>query len=275
MAIPKLIHQTVNNKNNLQPIYIDNIKALKELNPAWRYTLYDDNDCISFIRHHYDDETLERYKKINPDYGAAKADYFRYLLVLKLGGIYLDIKSTCYKKLDDVILEDDAYILSHWNNKRGERYAGYGIHPELSPKGEYQQWHIIAAPDHAFLKAVVRSVSKNIDDYTPYTHGIGHFGALRTTGPIAYTLAIQKIQQTAKHRVVDIETLGFDFSILSTDKNTGVHITAAHYSYQRSPLILREFYDPFGNPIDLKSLSRNSPCPCGSGAKFKHCHGIL
>ena len=29
-------------------------------------------------------------------------------------------------------------------------------------------------------------------------------------------------------------------------------------------------------PIDpelLKGVSRNAPCPCGSGKKFKHCHG--
>jgi preprotein translocase subunit SecA len=26
---------------------------------------------------------------------------------------------------------------------------------------------------------------------------------------------------------------------------------------------------------DLSQVSRNSPCPCGSGRKFKHCHGQL
>ena len=34
--------------------------------------------------------------------------------------------------------------------------------------------------------------------------------------------------------------------------------------------------DPRLRPIDPKLLvgvSRNAPCPCGSGKKFKHCHG--
>ena len=34
--------------------------------------------------------------------------------------------------------------------------------------------------------------------------------------------------------------------------------------------------DPRLRPVDpalLKNLSRNAPCPCGSGKKFKHCHG--
>jgi preprotein translocase subunit SecA len=28
-------------------------------------------------------------------------------------------------------------------------------------------------------------------------------------------------------------------------------------------------------PQDLATLSRNAPCPCGSGKKFKHCHGAI
>jgi preprotein translocase subunit SecA len=31
-------------------------------------------------------------------------------------------------------------------------------------------------------------------------------------------------------------------------------------------------------PNDPKSwgrIGRNEPCPCGSGKKFKHCHGVL
>jgi preprotein translocase subunit SecA len=26
-------------------------------------------------------------------------------------------------------------------------------------------------------------------------------------------------------------------------------------------------------PIDWSSVGRNDPCPCGSGKKFKKCHG--
>ncbi len=26
---------------------------------------------------------------------------------------------------------------------------------------------------------------------------------------------------------------------------------------------------------DMPPVSRNAPCPCGSGRKFKHCHGQL
>jgi preprotein translocase subunit SecA len=34
---------------------------------------------------------------------------------------------------------------------------------------------------------------------------------------------------------------------------------------------------PQANPVvrDAPKVGRNDPCPCGSGKKFKHCHGQL
>ena len=29
------------------------------------------------------------------------------------------------------------------------------------------------------------------------------------------------------------------------------------------------------NPYAALEISRNAPCPCGSGRKYKHCHGQL
>ena len=32
---------------------------------------------------------------------------------------------------------------------------------------------------------------------------------------------------------------------------------------------------PAGEPVvrETRKVGRNEPCPCGSGKKFKHCHG--
>jgi preprotein translocase subunit SecA len=32
--------------------------------------------------------------------------------------------------------------------------------------------------------------------------------------------------------------------------------------------------DP-NDPATWRNASRNAPCPCGSGKKYKHCHGRL
>ena len=29
------------------------------------------------------------------------------------------------------------------------------------------------------------------------------------------------------------------------------------------------------NPYEKMGVSRNAPCPCGSGKKYKHCHGSI
>jgi preprotein translocase subunit SecA len=29
-----------------------------------------------------------------------------------------------------------------------------------------------------------------------------------------------------------------------------------------------------GGPVDWSNVGRNDPCPCGSGRKFKKCHGV-
>ena len=33
--------------------------------------------------------------------------------------------------------------------------------------------------------------------------------------------------------------------------------------------------DADGNVIDFSKVGRNEKCPCGSGKKFKHCHGAI
>ena len=47
----------------------------------------------NYIRREYGESILSCYLRIDPVYGAARADLFRYLLLYRTGGVYLDIKS--------------------------------------------------------------------------------------------------------------------------------------------------------------------------------------
>jgi mannosyltransferase OCH1-like enzyme len=232
MSIPRIIHQTVRDRAALSALIVDNIRNLKCLNEGWTYRLYDDGDCRDFIGSRFGAETLAYFDRINPLYGAARADLFRYLLLYEFGGVYLDIKSTATLPLDGVLQPSDSYLLSSWSGK--------------TARFEYQQWHIVAAPKHPFLKAVIEAVRKNIDNYNPLTHRVGKNGVLELTGPVVYTSTIRSIEKLYDHRVVDIEDLGFQYTIVPTSKTDNrryghEELFPNHYSDQVAPIINRDY----------------------------------
>jgi hypothetical protein len=236
--IPRVIYQTYPGKQ-LPPDILSNVTRLQSINPGWAYKLFDDSEIVDFIKDNYPNEILEAYLRINPEYGAAKADLFRYLLIYKFGGVYLDIKSTVNRPLDEILCDDDRFILSHWENREGDQYAGWGLYPEIEDSaGEYQQWHIIASPMHPFLGAVIQQVIRNINIYNSVLHGTGRYGIFRVTGPIAYTLAIKSILTRFPYRLVNAANDGIEYSCL--DKNGTAHhkLFAAHHVSLKSPIII-------------------------------------
>ena len=239
--IPRILHQTYET-NALPEELARNAEHLKELNPGWQYKFYDDAAVASYILQNYGEKIYNYYLRINPKYGAARADLFRYLLMYKEGGVYLDIKSTVKKPLDEIIRQEDCYLLSSWCNMKGQAYEGFGMHKELKDiaTGEYQQWHIIAATGAPFLREVIHSVLKNIDNYTPWRCGVGKDGVLRLTGPIAYTLAIHPLRAKYQHRYERFcNDCGLIYTILQ-DENHHKIILKNHYSKQVEPIIQLE-----------------------------------
>ena len=238
--IPKRIHQTYRNRD-LPPEIVRNIASLRLLNPGWTYNFYDNDDCIAFIRNEYGQEVLEYYLRIGKEYGAARADLFRYLCLYRLGGVYLDLKSGASKPFDEVVAPDDSYLLSQWRNDGGTSFAGWGIHDELKKiaGGEYQQWFIIAAPGHPFLRAVIENVLGNIDHYIPGLHRTGAHAVFRVTGPIAYSLAIAPLVSSAPCRLVDSEAdLGLTYTIFNNLGPQGhKQVFKGHYTEMTSSLI--------------------------------------
>ena len=181
------------------------------------------------------------YLRIGKDYGAARADLFRYLALYRLGGVYLDMKSGGTRPFDEVLTPDDRCLLSQWRNEDGTTFAGWGVHSDLKhiPGGEFQQWFIIAAPGHPFLRAVIENVLGNIDRYIPGLHRTGAHAVFRVTGPIAYTLAILPLMQSAPCRIVDAgRELGLVYNIFSHLGPQGhKQVFKSHYAELKTSLI--------------------------------------
>lgn len=87
--IPLNIFQTWHTKNLPENMY-KSINYLKQSNPAFKYYLFDDEDCRIFIKNNFDNDVLNAFNSLIP--GAYKADLWRYCVLYKLGGIYIDIK---------------------------------------------------------------------------------------------------------------------------------------------------------------------------------------
>lgn len=235
--IPKIIHQTYHSKE--LPCDILKISSdFRARNPDWEYRFYDNDQCSNYILLNYGQEILDLYDQINVCYGAAKADFFRYLVLYKDGGAYFDIKSACTIPLSDLIQPDDEFLISNWPNESGI-FKGAGLKIELRniPHGEYQQWYIISKPYSPFLKAVIDHVIDNIKNYNPWKHSVAKRGVLKVTGPIPYTLAIHPLRKKNSHRYTrSHDDFSLKYSLLSNN-NEHVKLMNDHYSLSIEPII--------------------------------------
>lgn len=238
MNIPRVIHQTAPDFASLPDEISGNIAKTRELNPGWEYRFYSDEDVLRYIGRHFGEAVLRLCRRINPRYGVVLADLFRYMVVYREGGVYLDIKSSITGPLDQALAGDDAYLLSQWVNRLSESRGHWQNYPELLRVvgGEFQQWHVIARPEHPFLNRVIGEVLFNMENYHPKWHGRGKIGVLRVSGPICYTEAIAPMRARHPHRMVDIEELGFEYSIYDLYLE---HMRSEdHYSRCREPIML-------------------------------------
>ena len=113
--IPLKIFQTWHTKD--LPVHMNNrVEHLKKTNPRFEHYLYDDNDCREFIKSHFTIEVLNAYDRLIP--GAYKADLWRYCILYKLGGIYLDIKYIPVNNFKFInLIEQEHWVLD--NDKVG------------------------------------------------------------------------------------------------------------------------------------------------------------
>ena len=112
--------------------------------------------------------------------------------------------------------------------------------------------------------------------YTAFAHGDAQYLLKTSSAKLASTLSLDDLRdsykdgQFIKLEVLDAEadTVEFIAYFLMKDKLFRIH--------ERSRFVLENEqwkYDEgalLEHPVER--LTRNVPCPCGSGKKFKHCH---
>ena len=184
MAIPKVIYQTYSSKDEIPWMARFHIWNMCRMNPGYEYRFFDDNAIKNFIKEEFNADVFEQYSKIT--IGAAKADFFRYAILLKKGGIYLDIDSRITGRLDDWLLPNDNAIITQESNP-----------------GYYVQWALIYEKGHPFLKKILEKVLDNIrsNRFPNNVH--------KMTGPTVYSNTLQECFKDSTYAGYRI--LGHDF----------------------------------------------------------------
>jgi inositol phosphorylceramide mannosyltransferase catalytic subunit len=219
----------------------ENLIHVARSNLNWKHTIFSDAQALEFVAKHYEPRYLAALKRIDSAYGPARSDLLRYLIMYQLGGVYLDNKSGLSKPLDDIVRDDDEFILCKWLALDDWKHENFGLHPELDHVlgGEHLNWVIITRPRHPFLEAVIQAVINHIETYSYPRFGGGKMGVLRVTGPIAYTLAIEPILHLHPHRRVVCVEAGLLYAASGSSK-THTLAPQIHYSRMSHPVIRPE-----------------------------------
>jgi mannosyltransferase OCH1-like enzyme len=105
--IPKVIYQSWKTKN-LSEKMTEAVNKVKELNPEYKYELWDDNDCRQFLLEHFGINYANAFDAILP--GAFKCDFWRYCVLYIYGGIYMDIDMLPLVPFKEMIKDNDKFV---------------------------------------------------------------------------------------------------------------------------------------------------------------------
>lgn len=163
--ISKIIVQTYKTRH-IHSALAEKVEILKEKNKDFSYLFFDDSQVSDYIKTNYDNDIFNLYQKLN--IGAAKADFFRYLALYKMGGVYCDMDSFIGLPINQIVKPADKAIITRERNF-----------------GSFVQWALFFEQGHKILHETIVLVCEKIHA------GIGRLNEI--TGPIVFSQAIQKL----------------------------------------------------------------------------------
>jgi inositol phosphorylceramide mannosyltransferase catalytic subunit len=200
--MPRVIHRTYRTFPEAMKLFKKSWMDTKKKLPDWEQKFYSDSDIENWLLSTFGINSVitKAYHSINPKFGAARADLFRYLVIYIHGGLYLDLKSFALKELP-ILSKNTEMLISPWGTPQWSEILG--------KSGEIQNWYLYALPGAKALELVIKRIVNNI-----YSIQMDPINAkclqiikdvkevptpkdivLTTTGPIAYTLALQNFDR--------------------------------------------------------------------------------
>ena len=226
----KLFFQTVPCTTDIHPDISEQINENIRNNAGWQHVLFDDEKMEDYIATRWGDSDIARaYRRISPVYGVAKADIFRYLIILDRGGFYLDAKSRIgsIDKLAEKATNAEKYPVVFWDDRATWQ--------------EYVNWFLLDIQGSIVLKKTVEKIVTAIENLEKDSGG--RFTVLETTGPKIYTAAIKEMEK-AGHECTyltskDVDAIGIAYSGV-VDHRAKIKPGAVHYFHQSAPLLIQD-----------------------------------
>jgi len=122
-GVPLMIYQSWHT-NSVPAKMKENIDKLIKMNPEFDYYLYSDEESAKYIQENFEKDVVDAFNILKP--GAYKSDLWRYCILYKKGGVYLDIKYSTVIPFSSVIqnnpisyVYDRSFACQHLKDPRG------------------------------------------------------------------------------------------------------------------------------------------------------------
>jgi mannosyltransferase OCH1-like enzyme len=169
------------------------LRAFRELNPDWSFRFYRDAEMDGYLRAHYGDEPIYEIFR-NARFGPMRADIWRYCVLHREGGVYVDINKRVDVPLSSFIGPGDAAYLA--------------LEPAvLSPPPEYDpddpplrnhgraiaNWFMACSAGHPFLRRTIDNIVRAYPQYRNRVVEHVQSAVINFTGPVMLTRSIYEV----------------------------------------------------------------------------------
>jgi hypothetical protein len=151
----------------LPPKMQENVQLLKRTNPEFEVVVYDNEMAYDYIKNNFSDDIFKAYNTLIPI--SFKSDLFRFCVVYKEGGVYLDIK---FEPVDDFKLLNLVKYKEVWATE-AENIVNTGI--------------FMSVPENRILKRAIDMIKYNVQNRI-----MGNYPS-SVTGPWLLTHAVTNI----------------------------------------------------------------------------------
>eukprot|EP00803_Ostreobium_quekettii_P009414 evm.model.scf_1171.5 EVM.evm.TU.scf_1171.5 scf_1171:27804-30200(+) len=180
LRVPRIIHQTYHARD-LPPDLHPLVRSWQTVNPTWQVRFYDDAACLELVRREFP-EYAEAYQSLPK--AVERSDFFRYMVVLRYGGVYADVDTECKAPLDEVIRPEDE-LVAGWESEVGSDEEAFRRH--YVRRRQVLQWVFAAAPGHPALRRVCDHIAASVGRV--FSNNTNR-DTLERTGPGAWTDAV-------------------------------------------------------------------------------------